>query len=391
MTLHIMLVAGEASGDALGARLMRALRQRTDGAVRFSGVGGELMADEGLQSLFPMSDLSVMGLAEVLPRLPRLIGRIRQTADAAITDRPDALVTIDAPSFALRVARRLQGKGIPRIHYVAPQLWAWRPGRARELAHSVDKLLALLPFEPDFFASYGVECEFVGHPVVEAGRRTPEAGKAMRAALGIAPDARLVLALPGSRHSEISRHLPIFGAALNRLGESMANLHVAMVTVPTVAEEVRRQAATWQMPVAILEDREQRFDLFAAADAAVAASGTVSLELALAGVPSIVAYRTSPLTAAIVRRLILVDHVAMPNILAGRRVIPEYIQENCTAENIGSGLERLLRDAEACAEQRMALAEIARSLGAGGEPPSLRAADAVLEVVQAFKTGSQAV
>lgn len=380
MSLHVMLVAGEASGDALGSRLMRALRQRRND-ICFSGVGGELMAAEGLSSLFPMSELSVMGLTEVLPRLPMLLRRIRQTADAALKLQPDVLVTIDSPSFNLRVARRVRGAGIPVVHYVAPQLWAWRPGRARKLGASVDLLLALLPFEPNFFAGYGVDCTFVGHPVVENGAAPKEAGREMRKQLGIPYEAKLVVALPGSRHSEISRHLPVFGGALENLRRRIPDLHAAVVTVPATEREVRAAVARWDVPTVVLDDREQRFRLFAAADAALAASGTVCLELALAGVPSVIGYRTGPLTAALVRHLILVEHIAMPNILAGRRIIPEFIQEDCTPIKLAGALADLLTDAAAGRVQKAELGEIADALGEGGPPPSLRAADAVLELV----------
>jgi len=386
MALHVMLVAGEASGDVLGARLMAALRARYDGAVRFSGIGGELMAAEGLDSLFPMAELSIMGLAEVLPRLPKLLRRIRETAGFARAEMPDALVTIDAPSFGLRVAGKLQGAGIPRIHYVAPQVWAWRPGRARHIAGTIDHLLALLPFEPKFFEDYGLPCTFVGHPVVENPKPTPAEAQAFRERHRIPLQAPVVATLPGSRHSEIARHLTVFAEGLEQLAAGHAGLQAVVATVTPIEREVREAVAQWRLPATVTTDRANRFAAFAACDVALAASGTASLELALAGVPSVIAYRTSRLTGAMVRPLLNVDHIALPNILAGRTVMPELIQERYTPQNLAAALAGLLDDAGARQSQNDALAAIARELGADGPPPSSRAADAVLEVIQRFQS-----
>ncbi|HZD25222.1 MAG TPA: lipid-A-disaccharide synthase, partial [Alphaproteobacteria bacterium] len=270
-----MLIAGEVSGDALGGRLMAALRERWDGDVRFTGVGGEQMAAEGLLSLFPMSELSVMGLAEVLPRLPGLLRRIVEVASFAREAQPDVLVTIDAPSFGLRVARRLGGAGIPLVHYVAPQLWAWRPSRARRIARTVDRLLALLPFEPEFFARYGVPCSFVGHPVVELPYETPEDGVAFREEFGIPADAETLLVLPGSRQSETARLLPVFGGTIKRLAVARPELQVIVATLPSVEDDVRAAVASWPLPVHLVTRRQHRFGAFATADVALAASGTV--------------------------------------------------------------------------------------------------------------------
>jgi len=381
-----MLVAGEASGDVLGARLMPALRARHPGAVRFSGVGGELMAGEGLNSLFPMAELSVMGLAEVLPRMPRLLRRLAETASFARQQRPDAVVTIDAPGFSLRLAKRLRKSGLPRIHYVAPQVWAWRPGRARHIARTIDHLLALLPFEPKFFEGYGLPCTFVGHPVVENVLPSAGEARAFRDRHGIPPHAPVVATLPGSRHSEISRHLPVFGAGLKQLAQRWPGLHAVVVTVAPIEQEVRDAAAQWQLPVTVTSERARRFTAFGASDIALAASGTASLELAIAGVPSVIAYRTSLLTGAMVRPLLNVKFIALPNILADRQIMPELIQEHCTADKLATALDDLLADDHARARQNQALGEIAHKLGAGGPAPSSRAADAVLEVVQRFQS-----
>lgn len=383
-----MLIAGEASGDALGASLMTALRASSDSPVRFTGVGGELMAAEGLVSRFPMRELAVMGLAEVLPRLPQLLRRVSEMVAYAKTERPDAIVTIDAPSFGLRVTEKLRGQGFPRIHYVAPQLWAWRPGRARRLGQRTDCLLALLPFEPEFFRSYDIDCQFVGHPAVERVAAIGEARDEVRERLGLDPAQPVLVMLPGSRHGEVTRLLPVFRSVAERLLSVRSDLVVLLPTVSNVAEEVHQQLASWAVPHRILQG-EERLASFRAADVALAASGTVTLELALSGTPMVVAYKANALTAALVRRLIRVSHVSMPNILLGDEVVPEFIQESCRAELIADGIAQLFDDCSARQRQVAALTCIARMLGADGERPSLRAASAVLEVIEHHRTQIQ--
>lgn len=384
-----MLIAGEASGDALGASLMSALRSCSSRSFRFSGVGGELMSAEGLASLFPMNDLAVMGLAEVLPRLPLLLHRIAQTVDHAKAERPDAVVSIDAPSFGLRVTEKLQGLDIPRVHYVAPQLWAWRPGRAQRLKQRTDSILALLPFEPEFFRSYGLDCHFVGHPAVERVAAISEEPSAVRARLDIAPGRPVLVLLPGSRHGEVARLLPAFREVAVRVAQKFPALAVLLPTVDNVAAEVRQRTLDWPIDVRVLEGPTERLASFRAADVALAASGTVTLELALSRTPMVVAYRANPMTAALVRRLITVEHVAMPNILVGSDVVPEFIQERCRPDLIAASIVDLLDNPNARASQIQALSEIARMLGAEGERPSLRAARAVLEVMESRHTTIQ--
>jgi len=370
-----MLVAGEASGDALGARLMAALRKLTGGPVRFSGVGGPLMAAEGLHSLFPMAELSVMGLAEILPRARRLLRRIEQTAAAARADPPDVLVTIDSPGFNFRLAARLRRRAHPLVHYVAPQLWAWRPGRARKLPGLVDRLLALLPFEPEFFAGSGVDCRFVGHPVVEGGAGRGEANRfRARHALG---DAPLLVVLPGSRHSETSRHIPIFRATADLLAGRHPGLATVLPAAPAVLGEIEAAAAAWPGRALVVREAGEKFDAFAAAGAALAASGTVALELALSRCPAVIAYRAHPLTAAIVRRLVRVDRVSLANLLLRRDVQPELLQQRCRADLLAGALEPMLARSDDAG--RAAATELRRLLGGEGEAPSERAARLVLD------------
>lgn len=379
----VFLVAGEPSGDALGARLMAALKRRTEGRVRFAGVGGEAMAGEGLLSLFPMSELSVMGAAEVLPRLPAILRRIRETAAHALAAAPAAVVTIDAPDFSFRVGRRLAGRGIPLVHYVAPSVWAWRPGRARHIARFLDHLLALLPFEPPYFEREGLSCTFVGHPVLESGAGAGD-GPGFRRRHGVAEGAPLVAVLPGSRMGEVTRLLPVFAATVARLAAARPELRLVVATVPAVAEAVRRAVAGWPAPPLVVAGEREKYDAFAAADAALAASGTVALELAMAATPAVIAYRMSALTSWLAKRLIRVKFVNIVNLVLERPAVPEFLLDRCTPENLAPALERLLDDAEARAAQKAAAGQALDLLGRGGPPPSERAAEVVLETIRRY-------
>lgn len=374
----IYLIAGEPSGDILGGRLMRAIAAETGGQATFSGVGGEAMAEAGLLSLFPMQDLTVMGLTEVLPRLPLLMRRISETADDILARKPDVVVTIDAPDFCLRVAKKIKGQGIPVVHYVAPSVWAWRPGRAAKMARVVDHVMCLLPFEPPYFEREGIRATFVGHSILESGADRGDGG-AFRARHGIPADAPLLALLPGSRGGEVSRLLPVFMDTLGSLRKTFPNLHVAAPTVPGVATRVR--AALIDLPagrVHVVEGDDEKYGAFAAADAALAASGTVSLELAMAGVPSIIAYRVAPVTAWIARKLIRVKYVSIVNLLLDRAVIPEYLQQDCTVEKLIPAVAGLLGSTEARANQEADLTDALARLRAGGLAPSAAAARVVL-------------
>ena len=376
----VFLVAGEPSGDAIGARLMTALRSRTGDRVRFAGIGGDRMAAEGLESLFPQSDLTVMGIAEVLPRIPRLLRRLRETVVAIRGCAPDVVVTIDAPGFSYRIARRLAHRPFPLIHYVAPTVWAWRPGRAAKLARLVDHLLAILPFEPPWFERVGLPCTFVGHPVVEEQDGTAD-GPGFRDRNGIGPEAPLLCVLPGSRSSEVRRLLPPFGTVVAELAARHPDLRVVVPTVSSVAEVVRTAAGTWPAKP-IVVGQADKGDALAASSAALAASGTVSLELALAAVPHVIAYRVNPLSAAIVRRLIKVRYASLVNLLADAPIVPEYLQDNCTVDRLVPAVERLLTDPVAAATQRRDAGRSVAKLGFDGSPPSHRAAAAILAVLK---------
>lgn len=378
----IYLVAGEPSGDLLGGRLMDGLRAATGGAVSFAGIGGEAMRAAGLESLFPQADLAVMGLAEVVPRIPRILARLDQTVADIKARRPAAVVTIDSWGFNKRLIDRLKSAGIavPRIHLVAPMVWAWKAKRVHDLAGRVDLLLCLFPNEPPLFEAAGVRALHIGHPVLESGAAQGD-GAAFRARHGIAAKAPLVAVLPGSRRSETGRLLPVFGATLERLASSHPGLSAVIPTVETVAGPVTAAVRSWPVPAIVVRGAGERYDAFAAARAALAASGTVTLELALAGLPMVVGYRLNPLTAWFARRLIKLDAVSLPNILGGRAVVPELLLDDCRPELLAPALGRLLDDEDARTAQRTALAEVATRLGRGGEAPSLRAARAILEAI----------
>jgi lipid-A-disaccharide synthase len=379
----VFLIAGEPSGDVLGGRLMAALDRSTGGRVRFAGVGGPSMESQGLASLFPMGDLSVMGVAEVLPRLPRLLRRLRQTVAAAKSSRPAAVVTIDSPDFGLRVAKRLGGEGFPLIHYVAPTVWAWRPGRARTIAAFLDHVLALLPFEPPYFETEGLACTFVGHPVVESGADGGD-GAAFRRRHGIEPQAPLVCFLPGSRGSEVGPLMPIFGETLARLRTGRPDLRAIIATVATVRDAVTAAARDWPAAPIMVSDTAEKYHAFAAADAALAASGTVALELAMAGTPAVIAYRTNPLTAFLARRLIRVRFVNLVNIILDRPAVPEFLQGDCRPRRLALAVDHLLGNAEARALQIAAGRDALRRLGLGGPSTGDRAARVVLDVIERY-------
>lgn len=380
--LRLFLVAGETSADTLGARLVRALRARADRPLELTGIGGPQLAAEGLESRFPMEELSLMGLVEVLPHVPRVLRRLRETRAFVHASRPDAVLTIDAPGFNLRLLRRIGPGPWKRIQYVAPQAWAWRQGRARKLPGLVDRLLLLLPFEEAFFARFGVPARFVGHPIVEEVPAQFDP-RGFRTAHGLAAASPLLVVLPGSRRSEVERHLPVLERLVALMAPRRPGARIILPTVPAVVDQVRAATAAWALPVTILTDRARRFDAYAAADLAIAASGTVTLELALAGVPSLVMYRVSALTGMIARRVVKVPYASLVNLIGGEEIIPELIQENCTPERLLEAADRLLDDPEAAATQRRRLGEVALALAPGeGLLPSERAAEAVLETLR---------
>ncbi|CAO3400369.1 lipid-A-disaccharide synthase [Azospirillum sp. 11R-A] len=380
--LTLFLIAGEPSGDALGARLMAAAKRLTGGKVRFVGIGGERMTAEGLVSLFPMAELTLFGIFELLPHLPNLIRRIDQTVAEILRMRPDAVVGIDSPGFTVRVAKKLRAAdpAIPLVHYVAPTVWAWKPKRAAKYAAIYDHLLAVLPFEPPYFEKEGLACTFVGHSVVE-GRAGRGDGPGFRQRHGIAATDRVVAVLPGSRKGEVSRLLPDFRATLDLLRPSHPDLVAVVPTVATVHDRVAAAIADWPVRTLLVEGDTEKYDAFAAAEVALAASGTVALELALARLPTVIAYRLNPVTVALYRRLIRVKYVNLVNLMLDRMLVPELLQQDCRPDRLAAELGRLLDNPEARQVQIDGVAEVARWLGQGDIPPSERAARAILDVV----------
>lgn len=375
----IFLVAAEASADGLGARLMQALKEQTGGRIRFAGVGGPAMAGEGLQSLVPFGELNVMGIVEIVPHVARILRRVRETIAAVRTMKPDAVVTIDAPAFSFRVQKALVGSGPLLVHYVAPTVWAWRPRRAKMIAGFLDHLLCILPFELPYFEKVGLPASFVGHSVIEQdGVRPDGAGFRARHGLGEAP---LLCVLPGSRVGEVKRLLPVFGETVARLMRERPGLRIAVPTVASVAGLVRDAVAHWPGAPIVVDGIAEKHHAFSASTAALAASGTVNLELAVAGVPFVIAYRVSTLSYLIGRLMVRVPSIVMTNILLNRNVIPEFLQENCRPEAIAAAVGRLLDDPQARAEQVRASAEAAILLGRGGPPPSGRAAKILLDLI----------
>lgn len=377
--MKLFLVAGEPSGDALGAALMAGLKQLAP-EVEFHGVGGPRMQEHGLTSLFPMEELSVMGLMEVLPRYRALKRRLEQTARAAADIAPDALITIDSPDFCLRLAARLRELR-PRqrtIHYVAPTVWAWRPKRAERMARVIDHVLALFPFEPPYMERAGMSCDFVGHPVVAEPWAGPDEAAAFRSKHGIAPDQPLLLCLPGSRRGEVRRLGPRFGESIARLRDREPSLRVAIPTLPSVGQMVRQMVDRWPVQPIVVEQPDARRAAFAAADLALAASGTVSLELAANGVPMVVAYDFNRLSWWMIRRAALIDTVTLVNIVSDMRAVPEFLGPDCRPGPIADALARLLDDDAERRAQIEAMQVTMQRLGRGEEAPGLRAARSVL-------------
>ena len=383
--MKVFITAGEPSGDRLGGALMAGLKSLHPGII-FAGIGGPEMTAQGLKSRFEMSELSVMGLAEILPKYRALMARINETAAAAIEMQPDVMITIDSPDFSLRVARRVKAKSTIRtVHYVAPTVWAWRPGRAQKMARYIDHVLALFPFEPPYMEAAGMRCDFVGHPVVAEPQASEAAAAAFRAAHGIG-DAPLLLVLPGSRQSEVGRLGPVFQQVAARLAQQRPDIRLVIPAAAPVAGAVRRLTQNWSpaplildpLDPAVADPAAEKRAAFRAADLALAASGTVSLELAAAGTPMVIAYDMNWLSRQIIGRMLRVDTVTLVNLVSETRAVPEYIGDNCRPGPITQALLQVLADPQA---QQEAMAVTMDRLGRGGEAPGLRAARAVLDAL----------
>jgi lipid-A-disaccharide synthase len=387
----IFVVAGEPSGDAIGAALIKALRQRTGDRLRVAGIGGERMAEEGVASLVPLADLAIGGIAEVLPRAPLILRRVRETVKAVRAMRPDAVVTIDSSGFNWRIAQRLRraGETLPLIHYVAPMVWAWRAGRSRRVARWYDHLMALLPFEPPYFERVGLACSWVGHPVLDSGADRGD-GARFRTTHRLGADEPLIAVLPGSRSAEVQRLLPIMGGALEHLERAIGPFRAVVPTVGTVAATVGDAVRSWPGAPIVVRDQQQKYDAFAATRAALAASGSVALELAMARLPMVVCYRLNPLTEALLDRVVKVRQINLINLLLERPVVCELLRGECIPERLAAETARLVLDEQVRAAHLAGYDEALRRLGAGGRSPSVRAADQVLAIVAAHRCGQAA-
>ena len=380
---HLFIVAGEPSGDILGAHLMAALRRQLGWSVRFSGVGGERMQAQGLESLFPLSEIALIGPIAIARRLPAILRRIGETARAAIASRADALIIIDSPEFTHRVARRVRKArpALPIIDYVSPSVWAWRPWRARAMRAYVDHVLALLPFEPEAHRRLGgPPCSYVGHPLVERL-------DALRGSGGQGEEKPILVVLPGSRITEVQRLMQPFGEAVALLRETRPDLAIVIPAVTAMRPAIELAAETWPVRPQIVSGEAAKLAAFHRARAALAASGTVSLELALARVPMVVAYRVDRL-AVILRPLLTVPSVVLPNLILGRNAVPEFLQERCTPENLADALHPLLEDTQERRAQLEAFDEVERRVTIGGETPSERAAGEVLRILRERRPGA---
>lgn len=378
----IFLIATEESGDRLGSALMKVLRQRLGDGVQFEGVGGRTMTREGLNSLFPIEELSIVGFAAVVGQLPKILRLIRQTADAVTEVAPDALVIIDSPDFTHRVARRVRARNpaIPVVDYVSPSVWAWRPGRARAMLGYVDHVLGLLPFEPEEYRKLrGPPCSYVGHPLIEQlpSLRPNAEEQARRDA-----EPPVLLVLPGSRRSEIRHHLDVFGATVGRLQAEGRAFALMLPTMPHLEAAIREGVANWPVKPQIVVGENEKRAAFRIAHAALAKSGTVTLELALSGIPMVTAYRVSAIEAFILRRAVKVSSVILANLVIGKEVIPEFLQEDCTPEKLAPALTEVLTDSPLRRQQVEAFAQLDTIMSTGNKSPSVLAADTVLATMR---------
>ena len=374
------LLAGEPSGDFIGAHLMKALKQKYGKGLRIIGIGGPQMEKEGLQSLVPMKSLSVIGITEIIPQALGLLKKIRETADFIKKEKPDAVITIDLPAFSFRLGKKLKETGIPHIHYGAPTVWAWRPRRARMISKFLTHLLTLFPFEPPYFTKHGLPTTFVGDPVLEAGFDQGH-GEAFRKRHNIPKDAVLLCMLPGSRKSEVSQLAPIFADTVRKLQRQFPKLHIVIPTVSNVSHMIGSLTKDITCPSVIITHETEKADAFAASDVALAASGSVALELACAQLPMVITYKASMLTFWIVQRMIKVPYACMINILLNRSVIPEYLQENCEPEKLSRAISTLLTDKALRQKQVQGLKKAKELLKSKEELPSVQAANVIGDII----------
>lgn len=379
----VYLIAGEPSGDMLGARLMRALKEMEPN-IKFAGVGGDNMEKEGISSLFDITDLAIMGLVEVIPSIPKVLRRIRETVADIQEKQPDVVITIDSWSFSARVHKALRKKGIKviQMHYVAPQVWAWKRGRAKTMHKYIDRLLTLFPNEPAYFTPYHLPTDFVGHPVVESSMITADKSDFINK-YNIPADKKVVLILPGSRHNEVANLLPIFLAVTTKLKQQHPELFFVLPTVKTVEQRVRKIIEEKNADILIVNTQNERYAAAKSAVLGIAASGTVALELAVINVPHLITYKVPKLTAWLVRHLTKIKYVNLTNLLLNRLVVPELLQENCVSEEIIKTANELLNQNSALYQnEQQGFTELREKLGVGKNRPSMRAAEIILHAIK---------
>ena len=384
--MKFFVIAGEPSGDRLGAALIKGFDKLLPNPADFIGIGGAHMLDAGLASLLPIDDISIIGVGEILSRYFFLKKRIAQTARAVLEAKPDALITIDLPEFNLRVAEIVRKhSAIPIIHYVAPTVWAWRPKRAEKMARFVDHVLALLPFEPPYMNSAGMSCDFVGHPVVEEPVASLTAAKAFRERYCLG-DVPVILCLPGSRVSEITRLMPVFKETLTKIKEKKPEVQFVLPAAVEVVSQLRALTSDWDEVVIFLDPRNQSPEqalahkraAFRAADGALAASGTVSLELAASQTPMVIGYDMGWVSRQILGRLVTTDTVTLVNLVSGTRDVPEFIGPQCTSANLAKAILNILASPD---RQLNAMRKTMKHLGKGTICPGERAARSILNFI----------
>ena len=394
MPLKILMIAGEPSGDRLGANLIDGLKYELRGlnTMEVQGIGGSLMKSKGLKSIFDLEDISYMGFVEILPNVPKILNIIKRISNYAIAWRPDVIITIDSPDFSFRVSKKIKRiwPEAKIIHYVVPSVWAWRPKRAKKMAKFVDHVLAILPFEPPFMTEVGLSCEFVGHPVVSEEMPSQEEIRSFRNSMNIKKDDPIVAILPGSRKSEVFRMIPIFDDMIRVISSKYPNLLFIIPITENVSDIVIKWVNKTNLPIIYIKEKDndpmvfewQKRLLFSTALAAVATSGTVSLELARMGAPMVIAYRTSIITELLYKLLVNLKTATLINILTERMDIPEFLFEKCTFKNLSFALNTLLIDNEEVLRQQVASNEAMEILGLGGTDPKIRAARSVLKFIK---------
>ena len=379
----VYLIAGEPSGDMLGARLMRALKSQ-DSSIEFTGVCGDNMEKEGMHSLFDISDLAVMGLVEVIPSIPKVLRHIRETVQDIKEKKPDIVITIDSWSFSARVhkALRKQNIKVKQMHYVAPQVWAWKKKRAKTMYKYIDRLLTLFPNEPKYFTPHNLPTDFVGHPVVESSMINADS-KDFISQYNIPEDKKIALILPGSRHNEVANLLPIFLDVVDELKKTNKDLYFVLPTVKTVENRVRNILKQRNSDILVINTQQERYSAAQSASFAIAASGTVALELAIINVPHIIAYKAPALTAWLVRHISNIKYVNLTNILLDKLIVPELLQDECNKENILKNVNLLLdKNSDLYKTQEKGFDELRQNLGVGKVRPSQKAAEIIINEIK---------